>query len=190
MTDRVRTDGVTGPKLVFGPNMAIRASIFQSRIRFDPFIGPKGSDYPMGSGKRIVIAARPAGTRVLVHCWCCCRASGSLARNNSRKTGCYGGPYVSGADTTACIINARFPSAENCGGEYLGISIGIFRSMRSAQQSHGSASIKNCRFDLVGTSTFFPDKVRGSKNLSVGNVGGTIRYFGRGIEILLTGPTP
>jgi L-malate glycosyltransferase len=55
ITDPARTDGVTGPKLVFGPNMAIRASIFQSRIRFDPFIGPKGSDYPMGSETELLL---------------------------------------------------------------------------------------------------------------------------------------
>jgi glycosyltransferase involved in cell wall biosynthesis len=34
---------------VQGPNMAIRSSIFYSGVRFDPSIGPSGSDYPMGS---------------------------------------------------------------------------------------------------------------------------------------------
>lgn len=35
--------------LVFGPNMAVRSSIFEAGVRFDPAIGPRGRDYPMGS---------------------------------------------------------------------------------------------------------------------------------------------
>ena len=35
--------------LIYGPNMAIRTAVFQSGMRFDPSIGPKGTSYPMGS---------------------------------------------------------------------------------------------------------------------------------------------
>jgi L-malate glycosyltransferase len=40
---------------VIGPNMAIRTSIFQSGIRFDSSIGPRGSSYPMGSETELVL---------------------------------------------------------------------------------------------------------------------------------------
>jgi len=55
LTDPSQTDGLIAPYLVFGPNMAIRASIFQSGVRFDRFIGPQGSDYPMGSETELVL---------------------------------------------------------------------------------------------------------------------------------------
>jgi glycosyltransferase involved in cell wall biosynthesis len=41
--------------LVQGPNMAIRASVFQSGIRFDTCIGPRGSSYPMGSETEMLL---------------------------------------------------------------------------------------------------------------------------------------
>lgn len=49
LTDPSWQDGPVNPELIFGPNMAIRASVFQSGNRFDPSIGPRGSSYPMGS---------------------------------------------------------------------------------------------------------------------------------------------
>jgi len=49
LTDPEISDGTTLPALVFGPNMAIRAHIFQSGIRFDTSIGPQGAAYAMGS---------------------------------------------------------------------------------------------------------------------------------------------
>jgi L-malate glycosyltransferase len=42
-------EGPIHPRLVFGPNMALRASIFEHGYRFDETIGPKGASYPMGS---------------------------------------------------------------------------------------------------------------------------------------------
>src|SRR4029434_4193807 len=37
------------PTKVYGPNMAVRASVFQGGYRFDETIGPKGSNYALGS---------------------------------------------------------------------------------------------------------------------------------------------
>ena len=55
---------------VQGPNMAIRSSIFQSGSRFDPSIGPSGSDYPMGSETELLFRLGRAGHRA----WCVPRA--------------------------------------------------------------------------------------------------------------------
>jgi L-malate glycosyltransferase len=49
LTDPGLKEGETRPFLVFGPNMAIRSKIFESGIRFNPEIGPRGSNYAMGS---------------------------------------------------------------------------------------------------------------------------------------------
>jgi glycosyltransferase involved in cell wall biosynthesis len=42
-------EGPISPRLVFGPNMTVRTDIFQSGYRFDEAIGPKGTNYAMGS---------------------------------------------------------------------------------------------------------------------------------------------
>jgi glycosyltransferase involved in cell wall biosynthesis len=42
-------EGPIHPRLIFGPNMAVRTSIFQHGYRFDETIGPNGPNYPMGS---------------------------------------------------------------------------------------------------------------------------------------------
>ena len=34
---------------VWGPNMAVRAELFKSGLRFDPAVGPRGANYVMGS---------------------------------------------------------------------------------------------------------------------------------------------
>jgi glycosyltransferase involved in cell wall biosynthesis len=44
-----REEGPINPRLIFGPNMVVRAGIFESGYRFDDGIGPKGSNYAMGS---------------------------------------------------------------------------------------------------------------------------------------------
>jgi L-malate glycosyltransferase len=49
LTDPAMTEGLISPYSVFGPNMAIRTTVFQSGVRFDSSIGPRGSSYPMGS---------------------------------------------------------------------------------------------------------------------------------------------
>ena len=47
----LRPENIT---LVYGPNMMIRASAFQSGSRFDTGIGPNGKSYPMGSETELV----------------------------------------------------------------------------------------------------------------------------------------
>jgi L-malate glycosyltransferase len=47
-------DGPTGPHNVFGPNMAIRAKVFEEGYRFDPAIGPRAGHYAMGSETEFV----------------------------------------------------------------------------------------------------------------------------------------
>jgi glycosyltransferase involved in cell wall biosynthesis len=42
-------EGPISPRLIFGPNMVVRTSIFDGGYRFDEGIGPKGSNYAMGS---------------------------------------------------------------------------------------------------------------------------------------------
>ena len=39
---------------VFGPNMAVRAEVFNEGFRFDPTIGPQGASYAMGSETEFV----------------------------------------------------------------------------------------------------------------------------------------
>jgi glycosyltransferase involved in cell wall biosynthesis len=47
-------EGPTGPHNVFGPNMAVRATVFEAGHRFDPSIGPRGGHYAMGSETEFV----------------------------------------------------------------------------------------------------------------------------------------
>ena len=54
LTDPSLTEGPIAPYLIFGPNMAIRTSVFQSGARLDSSIGPRGSSYPMGSETELV----------------------------------------------------------------------------------------------------------------------------------------
>jgi L-malate glycosyltransferase len=54
LTSPTLEDGPIPPYLVFGPNMAIRASIFQSGTQFDPSIGPSSGNYAMGSESELV----------------------------------------------------------------------------------------------------------------------------------------
>jgi L-malate glycosyltransferase len=49
LTDPVMPEGPMPPYSVMGPNMAIRAAVFQLGVFFDGSIGPRGSSYPMGS---------------------------------------------------------------------------------------------------------------------------------------------
>jgi glycosyltransferase involved in cell wall biosynthesis len=48
-------EGPLAHGLVFGPNMAIRASVFHAGQRFDVSIGPSGSNYAMGSETEFVL---------------------------------------------------------------------------------------------------------------------------------------
>jgi glycosyltransferase involved in cell wall biosynthesis len=42
-------EGPIASARVWGPNMAVRAQVFSSGIRFNPAVGPRGSNYVMGS---------------------------------------------------------------------------------------------------------------------------------------------
>lgn len=63
LTDPSLEDGPVRPWLVFGPNMAIRTSIFKSGVRFDQAVGPRGSSYPMGSETEILLRLSRQGHR-------------------------------------------------------------------------------------------------------------------------------
>jgi glycosyltransferase involved in cell wall biosynthesis len=49
VTDPTIPEGPNTGTNVFGPNMAVRNDLFARGYRFDPQIGPRGSNYPMGS---------------------------------------------------------------------------------------------------------------------------------------------
>lgn len=54
LSDPHLAEGPTDPGNLFGPNMAIRAEIFRSGVQFDTSIGPRGTNYPMGSESELV----------------------------------------------------------------------------------------------------------------------------------------
>ncbi len=55
-------EGPCSAELAWGPNMAVRASVFQSGIRFDPQFGPNGkAGYPMGSETELMERLASAG---------------------------------------------------------------------------------------------------------------------------------
>ena len=61
LTDPMMKEGPMPPFLVFGPNMAIRTTVFQSGVRFDPSIGPRNSTYPMGSETELTLRLSQLG---------------------------------------------------------------------------------------------------------------------------------
>jgi glycosyltransferase involved in cell wall biosynthesis len=61
LTDPARPEGPINPALVFGPNMAIRTSVFTSGIRFDASIGPRGTNYAMGSESELLMRLHRQG---------------------------------------------------------------------------------------------------------------------------------
>ncbi len=66
ITPKWMTDGELEPRLITlvqGPNMAVRASYFQSGARFDTSIGPRGTDYPMGSETELLLRLARQGYR-------------------------------------------------------------------------------------------------------------------------------
>jgi glycosyltransferase involved in cell wall biosynthesis len=60
-------EGPINPRLVFGPNMVVRAGVFESGYRFDEGIGPKGSNYAMGSEGEFLRRLAKAGFKAW-HC--------------------------------------------------------------------------------------------------------------------------
>jgi len=63
ITDPQMAEGPTKPWFIFGPNMAIRAEVFNAGIRFDTSIGPRGKNYPMGSETELVLRLDRLGHR-------------------------------------------------------------------------------------------------------------------------------
>jgi L-malate glycosyltransferase len=61
ITDPSLKEGPLEVFLIFGPNMAIRRSIFHSGMRFDPQIGPRGASYPMGSETELLFRIERKG---------------------------------------------------------------------------------------------------------------------------------
>ncbi len=61
LTDPSWKDGPTTSDRIFGPNMAIRAQVFQAGWRFDVQIGPRGKNYAMGSESQLTRALMKEG---------------------------------------------------------------------------------------------------------------------------------
>lgn len=56
------SEGPVSCQLAWGPNMAVRAHVFKSGVRFDPKFGPNGSEgYPMGSETEMMERLEAAG---------------------------------------------------------------------------------------------------------------------------------
>ncbi|MBZ0156707.1 MAG: glycosyltransferase [Alphaproteobacteria bacterium] len=58
-------EGPYNAAYVWGPNMAVRAKIFREGWRFDPHIGPNGSNYIMGSETEFTKRMEKAGYRAV-----------------------------------------------------------------------------------------------------------------------------
>jgi glycosyltransferase involved in cell wall biosynthesis len=54
ITDPRLREGPTDSGVLYGPNIAIRANLFHLGTRFDPSIGPRGADYPMGNESELL----------------------------------------------------------------------------------------------------------------------------------------
>lgn len=61
LTDPTLTEGPIEPGRVFGPNMALRSSVFTDGVRFDTAIGPRGSNYAMGGETELVLRLSKLG---------------------------------------------------------------------------------------------------------------------------------
>jgi glycosyltransferase involved in cell wall biosynthesis len=63
-------DGPHDPRLVFGPNMAIRRSVLQPEMRFDESMGPVGNRYAQGDETDLLIRLMQDGCEA----WFCSKA--------------------------------------------------------------------------------------------------------------------
>jgi len=54
ITDPRLREGPTDSGFIYGPNVAIRADVFHAGTRFDPSIGPRGPEYPMGNESELL----------------------------------------------------------------------------------------------------------------------------------------
>jgi len=55
ISDPSLREGPLAPYDIFGPNMAIRADVFHSGLRFNTTMGPRGASYPMGSETELLL---------------------------------------------------------------------------------------------------------------------------------------
>lgn len=55
LTDSSRCEGPVEPQEIYGPNMAVRTSLFQTGMKFDTAIGPRGASYAMGSETEVLL---------------------------------------------------------------------------------------------------------------------------------------
>jgi len=55
LTDPSLTEGHVSPRFVYGPNMAVRASLFTAETRFNTSLGPRGADYAQGGEMELII---------------------------------------------------------------------------------------------------------------------------------------
>jgi L-malate glycosyltransferase len=61
-TDPSLKEGPLPPTVTpMGPNMAIRSKVFKEGMRFDPSIGPRGDNYPMGSETEFLLRLSRSG---------------------------------------------------------------------------------------------------------------------------------
>jgi glycosyltransferase involved in cell wall biosynthesis len=67
ITDPKLPAGPISPKLVWGPNMAVRQRVFDRGYRFDPGVGPSGTNYAMGSETDFTVRLVEAGFKA----WFC-----------------------------------------------------------------------------------------------------------------------
>jgi glycosyltransferase involved in cell wall biosynthesis len=63
ISDSSLVEGPIEPYHIFGPNMAVRAAVFEKGIRFDTTIGPTSSSYAMGSETELVLRLSEQGYR-------------------------------------------------------------------------------------------------------------------------------
>jgi GT2 family glycosyltransferase len=63
ISDPAIAEGPVGPESIFGPNMAVRRTVFESGLRFDSAIGPNGRSYAMGSETDFAMRAVAKGFR-------------------------------------------------------------------------------------------------------------------------------
>jgi glycosyltransferase involved in cell wall biosynthesis len=70
LTDPSWPEGPITPRRIFEPNSGYRMKIFEAGHRFDPAMGPAGTNYPMGSGSEFHVRLMNAGFTA----WHCKRA--------------------------------------------------------------------------------------------------------------------
>lgn len=65
ITDPAWPEGEIGPGYVFGANMAIRSRVLEAGFRFNTDVGPRGTDYAMGSESELILRLVASGFK----CW-------------------------------------------------------------------------------------------------------------------------